>query len=171
VINPSDSFDYRYIKALMEASPGAVEVAKKPQFTFTEKERDDVTSSKAPVVTRPVIVNFQTGSAQLTKRAQRIIDQEMVPLVESHGSAYFEVSGNTDSTGAATVNMRLSRQRAESVVRYLVAQWEFPAERFKVVGNGPNKPLCNEHKPDEGLDLPQCRARNRATRLAIIARQ
>ncbi len=170
VINPSDSFDYRYIKALIKAKPAVVEVAKKPQFTFTEKERDDVTSTKAPVVTRPVIVNFQTGSAQLTKRAQRIIDQEMVPLVESHGSAYFEVSGNTDSTGAAAVNMRLSRQRAEAVVKYLVQQWEFPAERFKVVGNGPNKPLCNENKPDEGLDLPQCRARNRATRLAIVAR-
>jgi outer membrane protein OmpA-like peptidoglycan-associated protein len=40
--------------------------------------------------------------------------------------------------------MRLSAARARAVVEYLAAQWEFPRERFKIVGNGPDRPLCNE---------------------------
>jgi outer membrane protein OmpA-like peptidoglycan-associated protein len=66
--------------------------------------------------------------------------------------------------------MRLSKQRAEAVVSYLVTQWEFGAERFVVVGNGPDQPLCNEKNPgDEGLTLEECQAANRSTRLAILA--
>jgi hypothetical protein len=68
----------------------------------------------------------------------------MVPFIENNGKAYFEVSGNTDSTGSREVNLRLSAARARAVVDYLVKQWEFPRERFKIVGNGPDRPLCNE---------------------------
>lgn len=50
-------------------------------------------------------------------------------------------------------------------------QWEFPRERFKVVGNGPDRPLCDEGNPGaEGLDLEGCRAMNRSTRLAVLSR-
>ena len=170
VIAPSDSFDYRFVRSLMEATPTVREEAQRPQFEFTETERAEV-ADDAPVVTRPVIVNFATGSAELTRRAQQVIDQEMVPLIESHGSAYFEVSGNTDSTGTTSVNDRLSTQRAQAVVDYLVTQWEFPRERFVVVGNGSRRPLCDERHPEvEELSLDDCRGLNRATRLAVLAR-
>ena len=66
--------------------------------------------------------------------------------------------------------MRLSKQRAEAVVSYLVNQWEFGAEPIVVVGNGPDKPLCDEKNPDsEGLSLEECQAANRSTRLAILS--
>jgi outer membrane protein OmpA-like peptidoglycan-associated protein len=95
----------------------------------------------------------------------------MVPLIENNGSAYFEVSGNTDSTGARAANQRLSQQRADAVVGYLIKQWDFPRERFLVSGNGPDKPLCDERKPEaEGLSLEECRAANRSTRVAVLAR-
>ncbi|MEM9069686.1 MAG: phosphate ABC transporter substrate-binding/OmpA family protein [Myxococcota bacterium] len=175
VINPQQSFEYKYIRSMMEAAPQAREVAQRPQFEFTAQERDEVAEAveqetQVPVVTRPVIVNFATGSAELNRRSQRTIDTEMVPLIENHGSAYFEVSGNTDSTGSRSVNQRLSRERAQAVVDYLVAQWEFPTERFIIVGNGSSKPLCDEGSPDEGLSLEDCQARNRATRVAILQR-
>lgn len=175
VIPPQDSFEYKYIRNLMEAAPQAREAAQRPQFEFSAQERDEVAQAveaqtQVPVVTRPVMVNFASGSAELTRRAQRTIDTEIVPLIESHGSAYFEVSGNTDSTGSRATNLRLSRQRAQAVVDYLVTQWEFPAERFIIVGNGPDKPLCDENAPEEGESLEDCRARNRATRVAILQR-
>ena len=66
--------------------------------------------------------------------------------------------------------MRLSKERAEAVVAYLVTQWEFERTRFTVVGNGPDKPLCNEKDPgSEELSLEECQAANRSTRLAILA--
>ncbi len=175
VIPPQESFEYKYIRALMEAAPQAREVAQRPQFEFSTQERDQVAQAvqaqtQVPVVTRPVMVNFASGSADLTRRAQRTIDNEIVPLIESHGSAYFEVSGNTDSTGRRATNLRLSRERAQAVVDYLVTQWEFRPERFIIVGNGPDKPLCDESAPEEGESLDDCRARNRATRVAILQR-
>jgi len=170
VINPSESFDYRFIKKLVDADQKAQEEAKKPEFTFTEQERDTVSKQPA-ALTKPVIVNFKTGSAELNKRSERTIDEEMVPMIENNGSAYFEVSGNTDSTGSRGVNMRLSQERAEAVLGYLTKEWEFPRERFTVKGYGSDKPICDERNPgSEGVDLEECRSMNRATRLAIFSR-
>lgn len=169
VINPSDSFDYRFIDGLLAADTAAKTEAAKPQFTFTATEATAAAKVEA-VVTKPVAVNFTSGSSDLTKRAEQTIDEEMVPLIESNGSAYFEVSGNTDSTGGKAANVKLSKSRAQVVVDYLVKEWEFPKERFVVVGNGPDKPLCDEAKPEEGTTLDDCQASNRSTRVAVLAR-
>lgn len=170
VINPDQSFEYKYVRALLEQQPAAREEAERPQFEFTEEQREEA-QERAPTLTRPVIVNFATNSFELNRRSQQTIDQEMVPLIESHGSAYFEVSGNTDSTGSRALNQRLSEQRAQAVVDYLIQQWEFPRERFVVKGNGSSQPLCNESAPEEGMSLEDCRGRNRATRVAVLARE
>jgi len=170
VINPQDSFDYRFIKSLLAADAAANAEAAKPAFTFTAAEREQAATREASV-TKPVLVSFASGVAALNRRAQRTIDEEMVPFIENNGSAYFEVSGNTDSTGPREINQRLSKLRAVAVVDYLVSQWEFPRERFVVSGNGPDKPLCNEANPaTENLSLEECRANNRTTRVAVLSR-
>jgi len=169
VIAPQDSFDYRFIKGLLAQNQAAAQAAAKPQETFTQTALQEVTGAPA-IVTKPVMVGFTTGSAELTKRAQKTVDEDMVPFIENNGKAYFEVSGNSDSTGARETNMRLSAARARAVVDYLATQWEFPRERFKIVGNGPDRPLCNEANPvAEGLSLEECRAMNRSTRVAVYA--
>jgi outer membrane protein OmpA-like peptidoglycan-associated protein/ABC-type amino acid transport substrate-binding protein len=169
VIAPQDSFDYRFIKALLAQDQAAAQAAAKPKETFTPAALQE--SARTPaIVTKPVLVGFASGHAELTKRAQKTVDEEMVPFIENNGKAYFEVSGNSDSTGARETNMRLSAARARAVVDYLATQWEFPRERFRIVGNGPDRPLCNEASPGaEGLSLEECRALNRTTRLAVYA--
>jgi outer membrane protein OmpA-like peptidoglycan-associated protein len=168
VITPQDSFDYRFIKSILARDKNAAEAAAKPQNTFSQADLKEATQ-KAAIVTKPVIVGFATGTAQLTKRAQKTVDDEMVPFIENNGKAYFEVSGNSDSTGARETNLRLSAARARAVVDYLAAQWEFPRDRFKIVGNGSDRPLCNESNPAaEGLSLEDCRALNRTTRVAVF---
>ena len=55
------------------------------------------------------------------------------------------------------------------MVEYLARQWEFPRERFKIVGNGSRKPLCNESNPEaEGVGIEACRETNRSTRIAVF---
>lgn len=167
VIAPQDSFDTSFIRKLYDASTSAQVEAKKVE-TYTAVEREEAVQAPA-TVTKPVIVNFGSGQSALSKRAERTIDTDMVPFIENNGSAYFEISGNTDSTGNLAVNNRLSQARAEAVVDYLSKQWEFPRERFKIVGNGPNKPLCDENNPgSEGVDLDACREMNRSTRIAVF---
>jgi outer membrane protein OmpA-like peptidoglycan-associated protein/ABC-type nitrate/sulfonate/bicarbonate transport system substrate-binding protein len=169
VIAPQDSFDYRFIKAMLGQNKAAAEAAARPQETFSQSALKEATQQEA-MVTKPVTVGFASGSAELTKRAQKTVDTEMVPFIENNGKAYFEVSGNSDSTGAREVNLRLSAARARAVVDYLVTQWEFPRERFKIVGNGPDRPLCVEASAaSEGLSLEDCRAMNRTTRVAVFA--
>lgn len=170
VINPQQSFDYRFIRALLAENRQAQQAATQPEFTFSERGREEAAEREA-TVTKPVTVGFQTGSANLTKRAEKTVDEEMVPFIENNGSAYFEVSGNTDSTGSRETNMRLSQSRAQTVVNYLVTQWEFDRARFRIVGNGPDKPLCDERNPGaENLSLDDCRALNRTTRIAVLTR-
>lgn len=169
VITPQDSFDYRFIKSMLGRDKTAAAAAAKPQESFTQAELKVATQQTA-IVTKPVLVGFATGAAQLSKRAQKTIDNEMVPFIENNGKAYFEVSGNSDATGARDTNLRLSAARAHAVVEYLVSQWEFPRERFKIIGNGPDRPLCNEANPaGEGLSLEDCRAMNRTTRVAVYS--
>ena len=170
VINPQDAIDYRFIRTLMEEDAAAKAAAAQPEFTFSEPERKEATA-KVAALTKPVSVNFQTGSSELSKRAKQIIDTEMVPVMDSMGSAYFSVEGNSDSTGGRSANVTLSKARAEAVVDYLVAQWEFDRTRFVVKGNGPDKPRCDEGNPaaDE-VDLEGCRGMNRRTDVAIYSR-
>jgi len=168
VITPQDSFDYRFIKTMLGQDKGATKAAAKPQDTFSQTELAQATKQKSAIVTKPVMVGFGTGSATLSKRAQKTIDAEMVPFIENNGKAYFEVSGNTDSTGARSTNLRLSGARAKAVVDYLASQWEFSRDRFKISGNGSERPLCNEADPSaDGLSLEECRAMNRTTRVAV----
>lgn len=170
VIAPAQSFDTSFITELLGANAAAKTEAAKPLFTFTEAEQTKA-ATQAATVTKPIEISFTTGSSELNKRAHKTIDDEMVPMIENNGSAYFELSGNTDSTGSRAANVALSKQRAEAVLAYLVKEWEFPKERFKVVGNGPDKPLCNEANPGaDDLDLEGCRAANRTVRLGVLNR-
>jgi outer membrane protein OmpA-like peptidoglycan-associated protein len=59
--------------------------------------------------------------------------------------------------------MRLSRARADAVAQFLVTKG-FDAEKFQVVGNGPDKPVA-DNASDAG------RAKNRRTDFEIIARE
>ncbi len=170
VVSPQDSFDYRFIKAALARDASAAAQAAKPVETFSEKGRASALAAPASV-TKPVAVSFASGSSELSKRAQQTVDKDMVPFIENNGSAYFEVSGNTDSVGSAPVNQALSEARALAVASYLEKQWEIPKTRLRVVGHGSSRPLCNEANPASAdMKLEECRALNRSTRLAVFGK-
>ena len=170
VITPQDSYDYRFVKAALQRNAQAQQEAARPQQTFSEQGKQQAMAAPA-AVTKPVSVTFASGSAELSKRAQQVIDREMVPFIENNGNAYFELSGNTDSVGSAAANQALSQQRAKAVADYLEKQWEIPRARLKVSGYGSSRPICNEANPQAAeMTLDDCRALNRSTRLAVFAR-
>ncbi|MBP8212645.1 MAG: OmpA family protein, partial [Saprospiraceae bacterium] len=58
----------------------------------------------------------------------------------------------------------LSEKRAKSVADYLKSQYGMDANRFIIVGNGPNKPVAGcESNADES-----CKAKNRRTEFQLI---
>ena len=57
------------------------------------------------------------------------------------------VEGNTDNVGARPSNVALSKQRAESVVAYLVERHRLDRSRFIAIGNGPDAPVADNKTP------------------------
>lgn len=86
-------------------------------------------------------VTFEVGSDILTAAALRVLDRVAASLIGSP-DLRVRVSGHTDSTGSRAFNMRLSQDRAESVMRYLVAQG-VDADRLVAVGYGPDRPVAD----------------------------
>jgi OmpA-OmpF porin, OOP family len=80
-------------------------------------------------VQESVAVNFKINSAVLSLEAKRQLDELAARALAASGFM-IEVSGHTDSTGGEQKNMRLSRDRAESVVEYLTVKHKIPARRF-----------------------------------------
>ena len=170
VITPQESYDYRFVKAALARNTQAQTAAAKPAPAFTEQGQKAAMTAPA-AVTKPVSVTFASGSAELSKRAQQVIDKEMVPFIENNGNAYFELSGHTDSVGSVAANQSLSQARAKAVASYLEKQWEIPAARLRVTGQGSGKPICDEANPAGAeMTIEECRSLNRSTRLAVFGR-
>jgi OmpA-OmpF porin, OOP family len=75
------------------------------------------------------IVNFETGSAQLSDEAKRLLDEVASKSAQLKGYT-FEVTGYADTTGTAAGNRELSERRAESVVAYLTEVHQVPLRRI-----------------------------------------
>lgn len=123
-----------------------------PQVTIEEVQRrfEDTLTGKT--------VEFEFSSAALTAEGRALLDEVLVTLLE-FPAVPIRIEGHTDSVGSAESNLELSRQRAESVVAYLVAGGA-EAARFEVVGLGEAEPIADN-------DTEEGRAQNR--RIVFIA--
>lgn len=107
-------------------------------------------------------VQFETGTAQLRPESEAILREVLQVLQEHRELELVEVAGHTDDTGGAALNERLSRERAASVLEWLVAHG---AERSRLTyrGYGATRPLGDNATP-EG------RTKNRRVELVILRR-
>lgn len=104
------------------------------------------------------IIEFQSGSAQLTPLGMRILD-EMTEKMAQMGDARFLIIGHTDNVGLRESNLELSHARALAVKAYL-ARKGIAAARMDVLGKGPDQPVADNESPDG-------RARNRRIEFKI----
>ncbi|MBU8898400.1 OmpA family protein [Corallococcus sp. H22C18031201] len=96
--------------------------------------------------------SFKTGTAELAPGCGDRLKKLTAALVDAKKqldgagakSYTFEVAGHTDSTGDAAKNKKLSEDRAETIVKELVARG-IPRGEIKAVGYGSEKLLV---KPD-----------------------
>ena len=80
-------------------------------------------------VQETVSVNFRVNSAVLSPEAKQQLDTLAAKAASAKGYM-IEVAGHTDSTGSEAKNLRLSRQRADSVVQYLAVNHKIPLRRL-----------------------------------------
>lgn len=110
------------------------------------------------ILNMPGNITFATGSSDINADFYQILNSVAL-VVNEFEKTYIDITGHTDSVGAADFNQRLSEQRASSVARYLESQQVLP-QRIITKGMGLEAPIASN-------DTPEGRAQNRRVELML----
>ena len=102
-------------------------------------------------------IHFDTDQATIQEKSESAL-AEIATLLAQNTDLNLGVVGHTDAVGNIEYNMDLSRQRAESVVDFLVSEHGIAKDRLTPHGVGPLAPVASN--ADENG-----RARNRRVEL------
>jgi len=83
---------------------------------------------------------FETGKATLKDESFQQLNT-VVEFMKDNPTLKLEISGHTDNVGALAYNLKLSENRAKSVVNYLVSQG-IGADRLTFKGYGSKQPVA-----------------------------
>jgi outer membrane protein OmpA-like peptidoglycan-associated protein len=107
----------------------------------------------------PGNVTFAFDSAKLNPQFDPVLDKVAQTLTE-YNKTVIQVAGHTDSTGTHAYNMKLSEERANSVMTFLASRG-VPASRMVTIGAGPDYPIADNSTADG-------RAQNRRVEITIV---
>lgn len=82
---------------------------------------------------------FEQGSAVLSEDAKFVL-YDLVKLMQSHPELKLRLEGHTSSEGDADFNLKLSKDRAQAAVDFLVSKG-ISADRLESVGKGSTEPI------------------------------
>ncbi|MCM2286118.1 MAG: OmpA family protein [Desulfobacula sp.] len=102
-------------------------------------------------------IYFDTGKADLKPASDPAL-AEIVKMLKADAGLKVYVVGHTDNVGQFASNVKLSQDRAASVVNALVGKHGIAAARLTPFGSGPTSPVAS-NKTDEG------KAKNRRVEL------
>lgn len=105
-------------------------------------------------------VYFDTNKSAVKGASATTLDK-LAGIFKEYPKSNVLVEGHTDSAGPEDYNMNLSKQRAESVTNYLIAQG-ISSTRFTTKWYG-------ESQPKEDNATAEGRAKNRRVELVIVA--
>jgi OOP family OmpA-OmpF porin len=104
------------------------------------KEKVIVTEADRKIVNEAIKnLEFDLGKATIRAKSYPTLNRVAALLVEKNFS--LKLAGHTDNTGSMALNLRLSKERAESIKAYLVSQGANPS-RIEATGYGPNQPIA-----------------------------
>ena len=91
-------------------------------------------------------IYFDTGSAVIKPESEPALN-EMVKLLKASPALKAFIVGHTDNVGALEMNLKLSADRADSLVKALVARG-IQTTRLKGAGVGPYSPVASNKEED-----------------------
>jgi len=104
-------------------------------------------------------INFETGKATIKSNSFKVLDSA-VAVLKQFEDVKLEVQGHTDDVGDDAKNLKLSQDRAQAVVDYLVSKG-VAAERLTAKGYGETKPVAPN-------DSSANRAQNRRVEFVLV---
>jgi WD40 repeat protein/tetratricopeptide (TPR) repeat protein len=101
-------------------------------------------------------------------RDESVIElNKLLVFLDKNPEVIVEISGHTDSRGSDEYNLKLSRNRAKSVVAWLKKR-KIPSKRMVAKGYGETRHIAPNENPD-GTDNPDGRQMNRRIELTIVS--
>ena len=104
-------------------------------------------------------INFETGKSILTSISLPVLDA-FIKVLKDNPDLKFEISGHSDNVGSPESNKKLSSERAQACVNYMISKG-ISSDRLKPVGYGQDKPLVPNSTPEN-------RAKNRRVEAKVI---
>jgi len=98
-------------------------------------------------------IKFKTGKSEVDPACDRTMTA-IAAILSDYPGFHVQVDGHTDNVGSPEANRKLSQDRAEAVVKYLVAKKGVDAKRLSAKGFGDTNPIA-DNKTKKG------QARNR----------
>lgn len=91
-------------------------------------------------------IYFETGKAVLKPTSFRSLNA-LVLFLNEYPNVKVEIGGHTDDVGSATINQKISQERALAVAEYVMAQG-IPSHRIESKGYGFSKPKASNKTAD-----------------------
>ncbi len=86
---------------------------------------------------------FDTGKSTIKEESQAVLNN-IVAILNEYRNAKFTIDGHTDSVGSASLNQKLSEERAYSVMNYLIENG-VASNRLQAAGYGEDRPIASNN--------------------------
>lgn len=153
-VKPDGSFTQRVTPGaryvLSGTSKGYMNVKEEIQAENTDEDREYVLQFPLSSISKPVLIDnifFDFDKATLRPESAESLDG-LVQLLSDNPNVTIEIGAHCDYKGNDSYNERLSQQRAESVVRYLINHG-IDSARLTAKGYGETQPKSVERKLSE----------------------
>lgn len=115
--------------------------------TFFRANEAEVYKQRNQLVIRLMAMQFPVGTSIISPDNYSLLGKVQRAIQTFNGPSVV-VEGHTDSTGSDELNQALSKQRAEAVRAYLVANKTIQTDKIDSRGYGPTRPLASNTTPE-----------------------
>lgn len=125
--------------------------------------KKDIGLDKLEIGSRVVLKNIFFDYDKATLRSESVSElNRLKRIMNDNPTMKLEIGGHTDSKGADSYNLKLSRSRAESVVNYLIEKG-IPADKLTYKGYGETDPVASN-------DTEEGRQENRRVEFKVLSK-
>ena len=163
VISPVASITFQLVFEGTKLNPAIEQAYAQKENSLIEQRYQTIDSAKCAtrlaVLSESRSIYFRLGSSDLDEESHFALDQ-IAEFAVLCPDIRIKVGGHTDNIGSASANLSLSKERAQSVVNYLVDEG-VPPDKLVAVGYGDSYPQAPN-------DSPANRAKNRRIEFGLM---